>query len=80
MKIIEKHDNYKDKYSNKEYLFVCPICGTIFTAKYDEITKPHIVYDAERGAPYEVPYFRICCPNCNQVSPYSSLDEYQNEI
>lgn len=72
MEIIEKHDN------DKEYIFTCPICGTIFTAREREITKSRD-WDSD-GRPSNIdPHYSyyITCPNCIKVSEYKILNEYK---
>lgn len=57
-KIIEKHDN------DKNYIFTCPVCGTIFTERERNI-------DTDIGI-----LSKVRCPNCELCSSYRELKEY----
>lgn len=57
MAIIEKRDN------DEEFIFTCPICGTIFT----EISRNIYKYSST---------FEVDCPNCKRAYEYYKLESY----
>ena len=65
-KIIEKHDN------DKNYVFTCPVCGTVFTERERSI-KPNYCMDGL------VHGYILSCPNCEIVTIYRELKEYQEQ-
>jgi len=65
-RIIEKHDD------DKEYIFTCPICGTVFTEKERNIHE--VINDGYRNITYNV-----FCPNCNRTTIYPNMEEYKHE-
>lgn len=66
-KIIERHDN------DKNYIFTCPICGTVFTERERNI-EPSIGIDGKAHG------FVLQCPNCRLGSKYQELKEYHEPI
>lgn len=62
--IIKKKDN------DKEYVFTCPICGTIFTERERNIGKNTTTDGFLTG-------YITTCPNCGRDSGYSELEEYE---
>lgn len=69
-KIIEKHD------TDTEYIFTCPICGTIFT----EIER-NMFSEFFSGAGVEKIICKITCPNCSRSENWevNELKEYKEE-
>ena len=67
--IIKKKDN------DKEYVFTCPICGTIFTERERNIEKQ----EWDFGDIGEINIFTkyiVHCPNCNTTDILQELEEY----
>ena len=62
-KIIEKHDN------DKNYIFTCPVCGTVFTERERNI-------ESDIGINGSIMVSRVRCPNCELCSSYIELKEY----
>ena len=69
-KVLEVHDN------DKEYVFTCPICGTVYTARERDLAKWAIV-TLDNGE--EICKYIITCPNCSTSSTYTSLEEYNKK-
>ena len=59
----------KNKDNDKEYVFTCPICGTIFTERERNIGKNTTADGFLIG-------YVVDCPNCGRDSGYSELEEY----
>ena len=62
-KIVKKNDN------DKEYIFTCPICGTIFTERERNIDSAIDIDGITLNS-------LVKCPNCDRCSNYSELEEY----
>lgn len=63
----------KEKNNDKEYVFTCPICGTIFTERERNIEK-YGDYKLEIGI-FSFDY-KVRCPNCELNSSYEKLELY----
>lgn len=62
-KIIEKHDY------DKNYIFTCPVCGTVFTERERNIRANITLGECANGIP-------IRCPNCGISAKCKELKEY----
>ena len=63
--IIKKKDN------DKEYVFTCPVCGTVFTERERKMDNDSIYL--EGGYTFAN---IISCPNCFVRSIHTELEEY----
>ena len=61
--IIKKKDN------DKEYVFTCPVCGTVFTERERYIGRNTSMNGYLLGCIVE-------CPNCKRESNYGCVEEY----
>jgi len=64
--IIEQHDD------DNMYEFICPICGTIFSAREREIDK----YELDSTNSYYQIKYLVECPNCKKYVSFSDKNEY----
>lgn len=65
----------KQKDNDKEYIFTCPVCGTIFTERERNIEKQEWDYGYIGEYNISVKYISRC-PNCNTVDIHQELEEY----